>query len=384
MDLDAFSKPNGEFVNNGDNNTTFVPNNLPPPLSYDSELVGILSEADQTLGQLKGIGQLLPNPELLISPYLNREAVLSSKIEGTQASISDLLRFQATGKEEQNSEGTRLLEVRNYVKAFRENLDEIIKNKKKIDLDLIKNAHRVLLTGVRGQERNPGHFRKVQNWIGKEGVSITDAVYVPPMPESLNEKLGELIDFIQKQQEGIPPLIQCAIMHYQFEAIHPFADGNGRIGRLLISLFLAERNLLPRPLLYLSAFFERHRTQYYNGLLAVSQKSRWKEWIKFFLTAISVQSKEAVDNIQQLTDLRSTYQNMLRNRTSGKNALLLLEYLFANPYTTFTSAQSYLGISFPASQTAITQLMRAGILREFGSQKRNRVFFAHEIRDILR
>lgn len=384
MDLAAFSKPNGKFMLNGDGNTTFSPKSLPTRINYDSELVGIISEADQTLGQLKGIGQLLPNPELLISPYLSREAVLSSKIEGTQASISDLLRFEATGQEERDSGVIRLLEVRNYVSAFRTNLDDIIKNNKKIDLDLIRNSHRILMTGVRGQEKNPGHFRTVQNWIGREGISIDGAIYVPPMPSILNEKLTELINFIQKPQEGIPSLIQCAILHYQFEAIHPFADGNGRIGRLLISLFLAEQNLLPKPLLYLSAFFEQHRTQYYAGLLAVSQKSRWKEWIKFFLTAISVQSKEAVDNIQRLMDLRTRYQTMLRNRTSGKNALLLLEYLFSNPYTTFNSAQDYLGISFPAAQTAINQLVTSGILKEYGSRKRNRVFYAYEIRDILR
>ena len=383
MDLEAFSKPNGKFVPNEDNVDTFLPNALPPQLNYNSELIEILSGAYQALGQLKGIGQLLPNPELLIKPYLRREAVLSSKIEGTQASISDLLRFEATGREEQNSASTRLLEVRNYVDAFRTTLNDILNNKKKIDLDLIQTAHRLLLTGVIGQEKNPGQFRKIQNWIGREGVSIDDAVYVPPIPDFINEKLVELINFIQKPQEGIPSLIQCAMMHYQFEAIHPFADGNGRIGRLLVSLFLAEQDLLPKPLLYLSAFFDQHRTQYYDGLLAVSQKSRWEEWVKFFLTAISVQSKEAINNIQKLMELRTKYQTMVRTKSSGKNAVLLLDYLFSNPYTTFSSAQNYLGVSFPAAQYAIKQLIKINILKKYGTNTRNRIFYAHDIRDIL-
>jgi Fic family protein len=383
MDLRAFSKPNGKFVNNGEGNATFVPNQVPPTISYDNELILLLSNADHKLGQLKGIGQLLPDPELLIRPYLRREAVLSSKIEGTQASISDLLQFEATGKETGNPDYTRILEVRNYVLAFRDGL-EFIKNKKPIDLKLIKNAHKTLLHLVRGEKLNAGEFRSVQNWIGKEGVKIEDAVYVPPSMHDLDEALKNLIEFIQNPPKEIPPLIQCAIIHYQFEAIHPFADGNGRIGRLLISLFLAERDLLSQPLLYLSAYFERHRTDYYDGLLGVSQKSRWKEWLKFFLSAVAVQAEEATQNIQKLMKLRTKYLTMIRNRNSSKNALLLCEYLFGNPYVTVSSAKEYLGCSFPSAQTAIEFLIKIGILRELGKKHRNRLFVAHEIDNILR
>lgn len=383
MDLRAFSKPNGKFVNNGEGNATFVPNQVPPTISYDNELILLLSNADHKLGQLKGIGQLLPDPEILIRPYLRREAVLSSKIEGTQASIADLLQFEATGKETGNPDYTRILEVRNYVLAFRDGL-EFIKNKKPIDLKLIKNAHKTLLHLVRGEKLNAGEFRSVQNWIGKEGVKIEDAVYVPPSMHDLDEALKNLIEFIQNPPKEIPPLIQCAIIHYQFEAIHPFADGNGRIGRLLISLFLAERDLLSQPLLYLSAYFERHRTDYYDGLLGVSQKSKWKEWLKFFLSAVAVQAEEATQNIQKLMKLRTKYLTMIRNRNSSKNALLLCEYLFGNPYVTASSAKEYLGCSFPSAQTAIEFLIKIGILRELGKKHRNRLFVAHEIDNILR
>ncbi len=207
-----------------------------------------------------------------------------------------------------------------------------------------------MLHSVRGEKLNAGEFRSVQNWIGREGVRIEDAVYVPPSMYNLDEALKNLMEFIQNPPKDILPLIQCAIIHYQFEAIHPFADGNGRIGRLLVSLFLAERDLLSQPLLYLSAYFERHRTDYYEGLLGVSQKSRWKEWLKFFLNAVAVQSEEATQNIQKLMKLRTKYLTMIRNRNSSKNALLLCEHLFGNPYVTVSSAKEYLGCSFPSAQ----------------------------------
>ncbi len=383
MDLEAFSNPSGEFVFNEDNVPTFLPAPPPTQLSYDSELVKVLTEAYHALGQLKEIGRYLSNSELLIHPYVGNEAVSSSKIEGTCASISDLLRFEITKRREPNYEEIRLLEVENYVTAFNKALDEICNNKKEIDLDLIRNSHRLLMTNVRGQEKTPGHFRKVQNWIGRAGVSMKGATYVPPMPSLLDEKLAELVEFIQRPQKGIPSLVQCAIMHYQFEAIHPFADGNGRIGRLLISLFLAKHDLLPEPILCLSEFIEQHRMQYYTGLLAVSQESRWKEWIKFFLTAISSQSKEAINNIQRLVDLRTKYQTMIQNNKSGRNSLLLIEHLFSNPYITFTIAQDYLNISYPAAQSAVNHLITIGILKEYGTKMRNRLFYAHGIIDML-
>lgn len=274
MDLGAFKNPNGKFVSNGEGHKTFLPRLLPPKINYDASLASLLSEAHGQLGQLSGIGELLPNPDLLIRPYVTREAVLSSKIEGTQASIIDIFEFEAKAKVDSEEDGRRkrVQEVVNYIHALDKCINRVQKGDS-ITLAMIRDVHKTLLHNVRGQERTSGEFRKVQNWIGPEGSKIEDAVYVPPAPDHLKNTLEEAEKFIQQPPERIPVLVQCALIHYQFEAIHPFADGNGRVGRLLLPLLLADRHLLSRPLLYLSAYFERNRTAYYRHLLSVSQNS---------------------------------------------------------------------------------------------------------------
>jgi Fic family protein len=384
MDVGAFKNPNGKFFSNGEGQKTFLPNPLPPKINYDASLASLLSEAHVHLGQLSGIGELLPNPDLLIRPYVTREAVLSSKIEGTQASIIDIFEFEANAKVDSEEDGRRkrVQEVVNYIHALNGCLKKVQKGES-ITLEMIKEAHKTLLHNVRGQERTPGEFRKVQNWIGSEGSKIEDAVYVPPAPNYLKNTLESTEKFIQQPPERIPVLIQCALIHYQFEAIHPFADGNGRVGRLLLPLLLADRHLLSRPLLYLSAYFERNRTEYYRHLLSISQNSTWSEWIRFFLTGIIQQASDAITNIRKLMELRSKYEAKLRVKKASGNVIRLTEYLFANPIVTIPSAAQYLDLTYPAAKNTVEYLKGIGILDEIGKRERNRMFRAQEIMKIL-
>jgi Fic family protein len=384
MDIRAFTKPNGTFVRNSKAQVTFVPKKLPLKIELDSETYVAISQANLKLGELVGIARLLPNPHVLINPYMRREAVLSSRIEGTQASLSELFLYEATGDQSIDSVFKRVREVRNYVAALQGGFREIAKRRKRINLELIKKMHRMLLQGVRGQERRPGEFRTVQNWISAEGQKIDDAVYVPPAPEVLLDALKNLEKFIQGPPEGMPSLVHCAVLHYQFEAIHPFLDGNGRIGRLLIPLFLCEQKIMPQPLLYPSAYFEKNKSEYYERLLAVSQKSDWNGWIKFFMTAVYNQSDDATQNIQKLIELQKKYDIVLRKNKATHNAFLLKENLFSNPYTTITNTAEYLGVSFVTAQNTIKILQKHGILRLLSEKKRNRVFVAPEIIGILR
>jgi Fic family protein len=383
MDVKTFPKPNGKFLKNTDHNLTFLPNALPPLIEYEGEFVSLIADANLKLGQLSAIANILPNPKLLMRPYLNREAVLSSKIEGTQASEDDLFRYQAVGDiEKKTSARLRIYEVVNYVNAFEKSLDGIKRNKK-IDLVLVKNSHAILMKGVRGGDKHPGEFRTIQNWIGSLGSEIEDARYVPPPAEYVKDMISNTLQFIQNTPKQIPLLVQCAMLHYQFEAIHPFADGNGRIGRLLISLFLTIKGVLSHPLLYLSAYFEKNRRQYWDKLLQVSQNSEWKEWIRFFLQAIIHQSEEATTNIQNLLALRTKYQDSLRQKHKT-SAFVLVDRLFSNPYITITNAKEHLGSSFPAAQRAIEVLIDLQILNKAPFKVgRNRIFVAPEIIKIV-
>ncbi|MBS1268987.1 MAG: hypothetical protein MAG458_01723 [Nitrosopumilus sp.] len=383
MDKAAFANPNGKFVINSDGHETFFPKKLPPEIKFDPVTITLATEAHTKLGELSGIGELIPNPDLLIRPYVQREAVLSSKIEGTQASIMDIFQYEAKGKKESTEDGEhkRIQEVLNYIDALNDCLVKV--QTKEINLEMIKNAHKILMENVRGQERTPGEFRKVQNWIGKEGSDIEDAEYVPPSSENLEENLLDLENFLQNVPIGIPVLIQCALIHYQFESIHPFADGNGRIGRLLIPLILAERKLLNRPLLYLSVYFERNRTEYYAHLLSVSQNGTWSDWIRFFLRGVIKQATDAINNIRKLTDLQLTYENKLKENRASGNTIQLMSYLFASPVITIPGVKDYLGVRYPTAKLAVNNLQEMGIIEEIGSRDRNKMFKAGKILEIL-
>ena len=307
----------------------FVPNALEPHLAFPLPLIYTLSQADRALSELAGIARTLPNPHLLIGPFMRREAVLSSKIEGTQASFSDLLFFEAANLREAEVPDVR--EVDNYVKALEYGLERI--RELPVSLRLIREIHGKLLEGVRGEKQTPGEFRRSQNWIGSPGCTLMEATYVPPPVEEMKKGLYAFEKYLHKQSK-LPPLVRLALIHYQFEAIHPFLDGNGRIGRLLTTLLLCTEDILPQPLLYLSAFFERHRKDYYQLLLDVSRTGAWDEWITFFLRAVATQAKDAVLCSDKLLDLWKDYRNRLQETRASAPLFQLVDDLFAYPGTT--------------------------------------------------
>ncbi|OGX17331.1 MAG: cell filamentation protein Fic, partial [Omnitrophica WOR_2 bacterium RBG_13_44_8b] len=378
MDINNFKSTRaGKVIKTDRDYSAFVPHSLPPEIKYSAELINLLAEANRHLGNLNGVGALLPNPNLLIVPYMRREAVLSSKIEGTQTSLSDLFYFEAARKEEQKAEAqkTDVLEVVNYVKA----MDCGLKRLKELPicLRLMREIHAILMKDVRGQHLTPGEFRRSQNWIGPAGCILNDAAFVPPPVHDMHEALGELEKFLHNR-DNIPGLIQCALIHYQFEAIHPFLDGNGRIGRLLITLFLCEREFLSYPMLYLSAFFEKYRREYYDRLISVSQKGEWEEWINFFLRAIAVQSKDAALNSKAILNLLENYRDRIQEKRTSIYVTMLLDELFKNPYVTIPRAAVKLKTSFHTAKAAIEKLKKANILVEITDKQRGKVYCARE------
>ena len=365
--------------------TTRLCLNLPPSFKYDHEMIMLLADAERKVGELKGRGADLENPHILIRAYLKKEAVLSSKIEGTLASLEDLNFDEAVGSvDKKDAENMRLKEVVNYVVALESSLEKIRKSNQIVSLDMLKDAHQELMTGVRGGDKRPGKIRDMQNWIIKVRGRKQEVIYTPPPPEMLADLLGDLEAFLQKDNSGIPTLIQCAIIHYQFEAIHPFADGNGRIGRLLLPLILCQRKLMPEPLLYLSAYFDAHLDAYYGGLLAVSQKSKWSDWIKFFLEAFIAQADEATRSIQRLSALMKKYKKILLDKNTSINSISLMEHLFSNPYITIPRASKFLNVAYPAAKNAVVTLVDANILKQSNISYKSKIFVADEIEKILR
>ena len=377
MEITLFqNSPSGRLIRAVGGYRAFVPNPLPPELDWDNPLVTLISRADLALGTLSGLGETLPNPHLLIYPFIRREAVLSSRIEGTQSSLSDLLLFEATRVEKQRD----VREVQNYVRAMEYGLKRL--EELPLSLRLIRELHGILIEGVRGERATPGEFRKSQNWIGPAGCTLDNATFVPPPVSEMTGTLDQLEKFLHADID-LPPLVELALIHYQFETIHPFLDGNGRIGRLLISLFLCQQGILTKPLLYFSAFFEHRRQEYYDRLLEVSQRGAWREWIDFFLQAVIEQSGDAVWRARQLLDLhRNYYQTTLEKRlppTAGQ----LVELIFMRPVLNAKVAQELLKVTFPAAQKAINALEEEGILAEITGGKRNKAYAAKEILKIL-
>ena len=354
----------------------FVPNPLPPKLDWSDALVSLTSKAGLALGTLSGLGETLPNPHLLIYPFIRKEAVLSSRIEGTQSSLSELLLFEATKAEKQRD----VREVQNYVHAMEHGLKRL--DDLPLSLRLIRELHAILMEGVRGERATPGEFRQSQNWIGPPGCTLNDATFVPPPVSEMMGTLDHLEKFLHADTQ-LPPLVELALVHYQFEAIHPFLDGNGRIGRLLITLFLCQRSILNKPLLYLSAFFERHRQEYYDRLLEVSQRGAWRQWIEFFLQAVVEQSNDAVRRARQLLDLHRTYYQTSLGKRLPPTAVELVELIFLRPVLNTRVVQEYLKVTFPAAQKAIKVLIEEGILAEITGGKRNKAYAAKEILEIL-
>ncbi len=354
----------------------FVPNPLPPEIVWTGALIRSLSDADRRIGQLTGEGKQLPNPHLLIRPFLKREAVLSSRIEGTQATLGELLAKDAGAAVSRSPDDLR--EVGNYVLA----LDYGIKRLDTLpmSLRLVREVHKKLMEGVRGDHAAPGQFRKTQNWIGPAGCTLQNATFVPPSPDVLMDCLGAWEQFLHVQ--NIPPLVQAGLLHYQFEAIHPFLDGNGRVGRLFILLFLAERKVLPCPLLYLSAFFEATRDEYYSRLLAVSRAGQWNPWLEYFLNGIARMSEDVVSRAERINRLLEKW----RRKVAGQRPKILIDVidlLAENPFWNTKKLSQRLRVAFTTAQRAIDVLVREGILSQVDTAQRDRVFCATAIMNIL-
>ena len=379
MNPDQFGTRAGE-VKNSRNGAyyTFTPESLPVQVSVDNEMLKLLEEVTLKLGNLNGIGKQLSNPYLLIDPFLKKEAVMSSKIEGTQSSLSDVLLFEAKEEPVENAHGD-LQEVINFVLATEDGIKRI--RSEEISLTLILDLHRQLLQGVRGKEKNPGAIRKVQNWIGREGSTLVDARYVPPEPEKVEPLLDNLFSFINKNQE-LPELIKIGLAHYQFEAIHPFRDGNGRIGRLLILLYLLKRKILDLPLLYISEYFEHNRENYYDLLLRVSQKGDYEAWLKFFLKGIAIKSDDATVKITRLLKYMQDETKEIEDNC-GVSGMKIFRRLFTNPYITISRAAKATDIGYPTAERAMMKMVDLKILKLVTKQKRNRVFVCEEIVNII-
>jgi len=364
--------PCGHLVPTVEGFKAFVPNPLPRELPLSSPLISALDKASLAVGTLAGVGETLQNPHLLITPFLRREAVLSSRIEGTQASISDVFIFEAGG-ERADAPDTR--EVVNYVHALNLGLERL--NELPICVRLTNEVHARLMHGVRGEDKTPGQLREHQNWIGTRGTNIEDARFIPPPPELVSDLMADWERFVNEDLE-MPALIQCALMHYQFEAIHPYLDGNGRIGRLLITLFLCAREVLPTPLLYLSAYFDKRRDDYINHLFRVSATGEWEPWITFFLRGVEQQARDALIRSRRVRELHQRYVQLLQSKRESANALRLLDILFANPYVTAPRASELLGVTHAGAQGILNRLVRAGVL-EHVSGRWPRLYVAREL-----
>lgn len=380
MDPAKFKRsPTGRLVKTPQGYWAFVPHPLPPRLAYDDTLVSLLSQADRALSRLAGVGERLPNADLLVLPYMRREAVLSSRIEGTQASMSDLLFFEA-GRSEP-AKRADVQEVHNYVRAMNHGLARL--KELPVSLRLVSEIHRQLMEGVRGGQSQPGRFRRTQNWIGPPGSSVEGCTYVPPPVEEMGAALAAWELYLHRR-DATPPLLKCALIHYQFEAIHPFLDGNGRIGRLLIPLYLCAEGHLPQPLLYLSAYFERHRGDYYGHLLRVSQEGAWAEWLAFFLRGVAEQANDALERSRRILALRDDYRRRLQERRVSAIILGLLDHLFKHPIITINQAAAALGVTYPTARSAVARLAEAGILAPFApAQRWGRTFWAQELFDLV-
>jgi len=358
----------GTFVKQASGYDAFIPRPLPPdpPVQIDSEMAHLLSEADRALGRLDGITSVLPNPDLFVGMYVRQEAVLSSQIEGTQSTLEDVLQFEidAGGESVPKDVG----EVVNYVRAMNYGLDRL--DKLPLSLRLIREIHAELLRGARGGNREPGEFRRTQNWIGPTGCNLKTAIFVPPPVPDMKEAIGELEKFLHFEGP-MPALIHCGLAHAQFETIHPFLDGNGRVGRLLIAFLLCERKILHRPLLYLSRYLKRHRSQYYDRLTAIRTEGDWEGWLKFFLRGVAEVSQTATETAHKILVLREEGRKL---KAVGYSALMqrLFDYLFEQPMFNVRMVEKHLGCSFAKANQLVSVLEESGLLQETTGWQRNR------------
>jgi Fic family protein len=361
----------GTYVRQPAGYRAFIPKPLPPdpPLVIDQTMLTHLSVADRALGRLDGTTEVLPNPDLFIAMYVRREAVLSSQIEGTQASLVDVLEYEADAARKGLPADVK--EVVNHIEAMTYGLQRL--KDLPLSLRLIREIHERLLAGARGGQRYPGEFRTSQNWIGPAGCSLKEATFVPPPPSEMMDALADLESFLHVDIDLPVPVI-TGLVHAQFETIHPFVDGNGRIGRLLITFLLCQRGLLRRPLLYLSHYLKRHRSEYYDRLMAIRDRGDWEGWLKFYLKGISEVANQATEIARQILRLRETHRQLLSERLATVNAQRLLDYLYQRPIVTAGLVAKTLEVSPPTANSLVNQLCSIGLLTERTGRRRNRLF----------
>lgn len=358
---------------------SFVPAVLPPkpPIELSDEIVEILVKANRQIALLEGISSRIPNIDLFISMYVRKEALMSSQIEGTQATLEDVLDPML-----ENNTNRPVGDVVNYIKAT----DFAINRLKELPLcnRLIKEAHKVLLAGVRGQNKCPGEFRHSQNWIGGAGSTLQNARYIPPSVEDMQQAMSDLEKYINSE-DNLDVLIRASLIHYQFETIHPFLDGNGRIGRLLITLFLMEQKVLTTPALYISYFLKKNRIEYYDRMSEVRLKGNYEQWVKFFLEAVYESAKDAVETIDKLTALHDKNCAKISNLgRRAKNGMRVFEYLESNPIIEIKKTSQELDIAFNTISSVIKDLINIGVLEQTSTQSRNRTFAYKEYLEILK
>lgn len=358
---------------------SFVPTPLPPSPSIEmtEDMLNLLIRANSQLAVLEDVATRIPNVNLFVSMYVRKEALMSSQIEGTQTTLEDVLDPMIESNTNRN-----VADVVNYIKAT----EFAVKRLNDLPLcnRLLKETHAVLMEGVRGQEKNPGEFRHSQNWIGGQGSTLRNARYIPPCPDDMIEAMSDLEKYINADDQ-MDVLIRTALIHYQFETIHPFLDGNGRVGRLLITLFLMEQKVLTTPALYISYFLKKNRVEYYDRMTEVREKGNYEQWVKFFLQALTESAEDATSTIDELIALHEKNIDVIAKMgRSAKNAMLVFEYLEANPIIEIGKTAESLGMAFNTVSGAVKRLADAGILKQSAKVSRNRTFSYEDYLEILR
>jgi Fic family protein len=359
----------GRFVQQTSGYKAFIPAPLPPapPIAYDGALQTLLSEADRNIGRLDALASMLPNPDLFVAMYVRHEAVLSSQIEGTQSTLEDVLAYEADAVRDDTPKDIE--EVVNYVRAMNHGLTRL--PELPLSLRLLREIHAELMRGVRGGDKSPGEFRTSQNWIGERTSTLRDAAFVPPPPHELMASLGQLETFLHDARDSVPLLIRCGLAHAQFETIHPFLDGNGRVGRLLITLMLCEERALSRPLLYLSLYLKAHRAEYYDRLTAIRHQGHWEQWLMFFLRGVSVTALAATRTAHEIVALRDAHRGSVARNAK---ALALLDHLFRQPTVSVKLVAQRMSCTFPTASKLIRDFESRGWLNELTGYGRNRLW----------
>ncbi|HET8906165.1 MAG TPA: Fic family protein [Ktedonobacterales bacterium] len=372
----------GQYVRQLPGYRAFIPKPLPPhpPIQMDGEIQKLLSRADRALGRLDGTTEILPNPDLFVAMYVRKEAVLSSQIEGTRASLIDILEFESDAMVPDNPQD--IAEVVNYIDALNYGLQRL--ETLPVSLRLIREIHERLMANVRGADKHPGEFRSTQNWIGHVGSTIETAKYVPPPVPDMKQALSDLEHFLH-EDDTLPLLIKVGLVHAQFETVHPFLDGNGRMGRLLITFLLCKEGVLQRPLLYLSHFFKQNKQEYYEHLQRVRDEGDWESWLKFFLSGVGTVAQQATYTARNIVRLRERDRNLIMEElgSSAGSALRLLEHLYKRPVMNISRAAEILDRKYPNASRIVMKLYELGILVELTEKQRNRMFMYDEYFNML-